>query len=215
MGNRVCRSQADQSAKSIKILHANGSIKHLTVPIKAGEVVKQYPGYWVCHSEAFYIGKPIVAIPSDESLKLGHTYFILPRKSFQCALTASTVASFISKMAVENHANHMQPGASRKNNIYVKMEAKPFKIVQKKGNSLQVQISTSFLNGLSNINDTSGGCHGYKSSKKRLCDSYQLMEDYAKLVRPASRAWKPKLSTITEAERAYGKPFLLKLLSVG
>lgn len=212
MGNRVCRSQAaDQNAKAIKILHANGSIKNLSGPIKAGEVMKQYPGYLVCHSEAFYIGKPIVAIPSDESLKLGHTYFILPRKSFQCALTASTVASFISKVAVENHA-----GASRKDNIYVKMEAKPFKIVQKKGNSLQVKISTSFLNGLSDINDPSPGyLHGYKSSKKKLCDSYQLMEDYAKLVRPANRAWKPKLSTITEAERAYGKPFLLKMLSVG
>ncbi|GLJ44874.1 hypothetical protein SUGI_0944620 [Cryptomeria japonica] len=210
MGNRSCSSTCKSGdAGKIKVLHANGSIILVKGPIKAGELLEQHPGYWICHSEAFYIGKPIAGLPSNEDLKVGHTYFLLPRRSFQSALTVSTVASFISKVVATSATQNATAKGPRSN---ANMQAKPFKI-QKKGDSLQVKISANFLADLVMENGLSFREHSYGSDSKRpLCDSYQLMEDYAKLVRPRSRPWKPKLSTIKETD--HGKPaFLLRLFS--
>lgn len=207
MGNRTsCSNWKSDENATIRILHANGSIKLVKGPIKAGEFLQHYPGYWICHSEAFYIGKPIQGLPPREELKLGHTYFLLPRKSFQSALTVSTVASFISKVAATS-AKQNTCTTMAQSNVTAGMQAKPFKIVQRKGNSLQVKISANFLDDL--VTENSCG------AKRSLCNSYQLMEDYTKLVSSRSRPWKPKLTTITESDYVLGKPnFFIRLLSI-
>eukprot|EP01018_Ginkgo_biloba_P027506 Gb_20007 [translate_table: standard] len=90
--------------------------------------------------------------------------------------------------------------------------------LQKKGNTLQVKISANFLVDLIEIKGfplPEDASSGDSTSKKNLCDSRQLMEDYAKFVKPTSQPWKPNLSTIVEAEQEYQKRFLLRLLSIG
>lgn len=107
MGNHMCRSGfiSEPAAPSraavpiIKVIKSDGMVKIYDRPINVSALTVKFPKHKVCSSDSLYIGQKISALPEDDELQLGHTYFLLPIHFFQSVLTFVTVTSFAASKA--------------------------------------------------------------------------------------------------------------------
>ncbi|XP_073054020.1 uncharacterized protein [Primulina eburnea] len=78
--------------KTIKLVMCDGEMRIYDRPIKAGELMDEFPKHMVCRSDCFYIGQKIPTLPQHHRLQPGHNYFLLPANFFQSTFT---FASFL------------------------------------------------------------------------------------------------------------------------
>ncbi|CAK9133295.1 unnamed protein product [Ilex paraguariensis] len=184
---------------TIKLINSNGRVKIYDRPIHVSDLMVEFPKHMVCRSDSLYIGKKISALSEDDHLRLGHTYFLLPRHYFQSVLSFVTIASFASSSQTQS-----QPASSLCKNAFLKKAAancQPFHIEKSPSGCLRVRISEEFISKLMEEGKISEeeeeeeeNCSG--KSKSRVCTTPQLQKDYVQLV--GSRLWRPKLETIRE-----------------
>ncbi|XP_073136023.1 uncharacterized protein [Henckelia pumila] len=82
----------ERRIKTIKLLKCDGETRIYDRPVKAGELMEEFPKHMVCRSDCLYIGQEIPALPQHHRLQPGHNYFLLPANFFQSTFT---FASFL------------------------------------------------------------------------------------------------------------------------
>eukprot|EP01018_Ginkgo_biloba_P037648 Gb_26414 [translate_table: standard] len=202
MGNHFsCIALTSQNkGPSIKLICSDGRTRTLEEPQNAGELMSNYPEHIVCHADSFYIGQQVPALSADAELKVGETYFLLPKKWFGCVLSAASLAS----IAASKVASRSASAAKRSPLSTV---SQPFAIESRiNGGALQFKVSPEFIAKLledGKFRDS----EAIGSSKPFLCNTPDLQKDYGQLVKSRSQHWRPKLETIREIDRNGCKRF--------
>lgn len=95
MRGRCVHSQ--EHRKAIKLVKYDGEVRIYDRPVKAGELMDEFPKHMVCRSDCFFIGQKIPALPQHHRLQPGHNYFLLPANVFQSTFTFSSFLRCSSK----------------------------------------------------------------------------------------------------------------------
>ncbi|KAK3223643.1 hypothetical protein Dsin_010668 [Dipteronia sinensis] len=65
-----------------KVIHMDGRMQELKVPVAAKNITSQNPGHFLCSSESMSINTWVPHVPDEEKLQLGQIYFLLPVSQF-------------------------------------------------------------------------------------------------------------------------------------
>ncbi|XP_027355351.1 uncharacterized protein LOC113865165 [Abrus precatorius] len=101
----TCASSAQYTNKSgnqswqstVSIVKLDGNLQQLKKPIKAWHVLSQNPNCFICCSESMYVGSPMLPIPPNDELQLGHIYFIMPLCKSRLSLSLQDLCGFAIK----------------------------------------------------------------------------------------------------------------------
>ncbi|GLJ14957.1 hypothetical protein SUGI_0244090 [Cryptomeria japonica] len=150
MGNcKSVSSSQTQFLQTAKVIFFNGVMKEFREPIKAGEIIEQNPGYFLCHWDSLHIGKFMVSVNSKEELELGEFYFLLPLCKLQYVLSASDMAAMVFKA---NSAVKQIIIRKERENMYCKMlpqengdcDEERWKILSYKSGRLETILEETF-----------------------------------------------------------------------
>ncbi|GLJ14956.1 hypothetical protein SUGI_0244080 [Cryptomeria japonica] len=108
--------------QTARILFFNGVMKEFREPIKAGEIIKQNPGYFLCHWDSLHIDKFMVSVNSKDVLELGELYFLLPLRKLQYVLSVSDMAAMVFKA---NSAINQMISSRERDDMYCKISDDP------------------------------------------------------------------------------------------
>ncbi|KAI3467845.1 hypothetical protein Pfo_024508 [Paulownia fortunei] len=166
-GSRRRRSNA-----IIKIIKCDGGVKIYDRPIKAWELMEEFPKHMVCRSDCFYIGQKTPALSHHERLQPGHNYFLLPANFFQSALSFASFLRCRSTLAGRP----------------------PFEVEKTPSGSLRIKVTEEMIIQHQKEEEVEA-----EAAQKiiRVCTTPQLRKDYEQLV-GRRHHWKPKLDTIAE-----------------
>ncbi|PIN12142.1 hypothetical protein CDL12_15249 [Handroanthus impetiginosus] len=138
-------------------------------PIKAWELMEEFPKHMVCRSDCFYIGQKTPALSHHDCLQPGHNYFLLPANFFQSALSFTTFIRCRSSVSGRP----------------------PFEVEKTPSGSLRIKVTEEMIMQ-QQIDEK------VEAEKMiRVCTTPQLRKDYELLV-GRRHHWKPKLDTIAE-----------------
>lgn len=175
----------------VKVIKSDGVVDIYRKPIKASELMHQFPDHLVCHSHSFFIGRKIPPVSPQHKLQLGHTYFVLPVHFFQTVLSFVTMASSFSSLNTKE---------------FILGTCQVFEIRKAPSGGLQVRVSDEFVSKLIRQekqlhNNPQQEQHGgmIQYSQTTICTTTELQKDYTQLV--SYRQWKPKLETIKESKK--------------
>ncbi|KAL4360657.1 hypothetical protein GQ457_04G034080 [Hibiscus cannabinus] len=170
--------------RTLKVISCDGRVAVYDRPVHVSELMSQFPKHMICRSDSLYIGRKIPPLAMDDKLRLGHNYFLLPQKSFQSALSFVTVASFANARYSSPRSSNKKPAACQ-----------PFHVEKTESGCLRIRVSDEFIRELMEESETEDGVIS------RVCTTPQLQKQYALLVGPSRRDWKPKLETINEKKK--------------
>jgi hypothetical protein len=155
-----------------------------------------------------YIGQKTPALSPNDQLEVGSKYFLLPYQFFQSELTLELLASFVSPQPSESASTPSgRISASLRSIERASAFCRPFEIEKSDvGGGLRFRVSVEFITKLmenSRPNDECRHAVGSYSAddKRRLCNTWELQNDYELLVTSRSKRWRPKLETIKEKEK--------------
>lgn len=111
-GMRGWSVHLQEHRKAIKLLKCDGEVRIYDRPIKAGEVMDEFPKHMVCRSDCFFIGQKIPALPQHHRLQPGHNYFLLPANAFQSNFTFSSFVRCSSKFGAAAFQIEKTPAGS-------------------------------------------------------------------------------------------------------
>ncbi|KAG8365766.1 hypothetical protein BUALT_Bualt17G0006000 [Buddleja alternifolia] len=161
-----------RSTSLIKLVKSDGGVETYDRPIKAWELMEEFPKHMVCRSDCFYIGQKTPALSQHDRLQPGHNYFLLPANFFQSDLSFATVLRCRSAFS----------GRSS------------FEVEKTPSGSLRIKVFEDVLFQQQQVEATTS-----EKSIIRVCTTPQLRKDYEQLVgRQRMHHWKPKLDTIAE-----------------
>ncbi|GLJ04745.1 hypothetical protein SUGI_0002500 [Cryptomeria japonica] len=78
-----------------KVISPDGKVKEFIEPIRAEEILVQYPGHFICHSDCVDVGKFMAPLDAEAELELGEVYFVLPLRKLQFAVSMSDMAAML------------------------------------------------------------------------------------------------------------------------
>ncbi|KAL8038119.1 hypothetical protein ABFX02_11G083500 [Erythranthe guttata] len=159
---------------TINLIKSDGGVEIYDRPIKAWEVMEEFPKHMVCRSDSFYIGQKTPALSHRDRLLPGHNYFLLPANFFQSALSFATFVRCRSAFA----AGRTRP---------------PFELEKSPCGGLRIKIIDEMI--LKNNKELEEG-----KVIGGVCTTPQLRKDYDLLV-GRRHQWKPKLDTISEKKK--------------
>lgn len=202
---------ADDDAGTVKLIHSDGLVETYHRPVRASELMAQFPKHLVCRSDSFYICQKIPALSEHDLLQLGHKYFLLPQQFFQSVLTFVTIASFVASQKAQGPSPVPVPqDLNSCRNAFLRKAAgcQPFDIQRTPSGCLRIRVSDEFISQLmeqgrrveKEASRDSGG-DGEQKPISRLCTTPQLERDYSQLV-VLSRRWEPKLEMIRESDKS-------------
>ncbi|XP_021909527.1 uncharacterized protein LOC110823452 [Carica papaya] len=98
MGNVASCAPSIISNGVIKVLPFNGgTLQIYTKPVKAGEVMVENPGEFVCDSSSLKVGQRIHGLSAEEELERRQLYFLLPMELLYSVLTHEELSSLSCK----------------------------------------------------------------------------------------------------------------------
>ncbi|KAK6160505.1 hypothetical protein DH2020_003886 [Rehmannia glutinosa] len=167
----------------IKLIKCDGGVEIYDRPIKAWELMEEFPKHMVCRSDCFYIGQKTPALSHDERLQPGHNYFLLPANFFQSAL------SFASFLRCRSSLTGRPP----------------FEVEKTPAGSLRIKVTEETIIQYQKEEQVEA-----EAAQRiiRVCTTPQLRKDYQQLV-GQRRHWKPKLDPIAEKKKIRSKKSLL------
>jgi PADRE domain len=187
MGNGLAPCCYWPSPTSARVVLWGGSSKLVQGRCQASDIMRELPGYVVCHGDSFYIGLPIPVLSIDDDLLPGQTYFVLPvdRLSYDQALTAASLS-------------YLSPDPNVRPSI-VGIHPCPFEHCKNEDGSILIRIFPEFVErvisrGSVKSAKNAWGFHGGGA----LCSTPELKKHYAQLVVPRDQQWSPRLETIKE-----------------
>ncbi|XP_073049694.1 uncharacterized protein [Primulina eburnea] len=159
--------------KAIKLVKCDGEVRIYDRPIKAGELMDEFPKHMVCRFDCFYIGQKIPALPQHHRLQPGHNYFLLPANIFQSTFTFASFLRCSSKFG-----------------------AAAFQIEKTPGGSLRIKLSEEY--GQQQEVLDAGMDKTLIITTPQLRKDYEQL-----VVLMRRNQWKPKLDTIVEKKSKY------------
>jgi hypothetical protein len=101
MGSCVsCRSADLPTAKLVVIEEAGGLIREFPKHVKVEEILKERPGFFVCHADSMRYDEYVSPLSAKQELQLENLYFLLPLTRLRHPLPASDMVA----LAVEASA---------------------------------------------------------------------------------------------------------------
>ncbi|EAZ10340.1 hypothetical protein OsJ_00176 [Oryza sativa Japonica Group] len=84
------------SSTACKIIHVDGTVTRLARPVRASELMVDYPGQFVCDSGRLAVGCRVPGVAADELLEPRRAYFLLPMDMLYSVLTDEEMAALSS-----------------------------------------------------------------------------------------------------------------------
>lgn len=109
--DRIEMGNGASSNGVFKVLLLDGRVEAYKKPIRAGELMVEYPGQFVCDSSYLKVGHRIQWLLADEELERCKFYFLLPMDLLYSTLTHEEMSSLNYKAArATKHAkfNHLR-----------------------------------------------------------------------------------------------------------
>ncbi|XP_074560427.1 uncharacterized protein LOC141816578 [Curcuma longa] len=161
-------------------------------PLLAGEIMFRFPKHVVCHSDSFFIGRPVPALASGVQLLPSRTYFVLPIDRLpgdsNDPLTVSSLASLSASKSAPQFAGGGQS---------------PFEYVRGADGRTAIKVQPEFVTKLISVGDVD-------QESRALCSTPELRKHYERLVGAKDRRpWSPKLEKIEEKEKEKEKRRML------
>lgn len=181
--NNKRKKTGSTSRRVVSIIKSDGGVISYRRPIKAIEVMEEFPKHLVCRSDCLYIGQKTKPLSQHHRLRLGRIYIILPESFFQSAL------SFTSFRFAFPTSNTLPL----------------FQVERTSAGVLRVKLSDEYL-----ISIIKQQQEQELADNKTICTTPQLCKDYDQLVARTHR-WKPKLDTISEKKVHRNKRFTSKI----
>ncbi|KAH6763397.1 hypothetical protein C2S52_020830 [Perilla frutescens var. hirtella] len=98
MGNVAMCAPSIISNNEVKIICSDGRLLVYTrAPIKAAEIMLEFPGQFLCESSHLKVGQRIPGICAEEELESGQLYFLLPMELLYSVLTNEELKFFTNK----------------------------------------------------------------------------------------------------------------------
>ncbi|CAL0313767.1 unnamed protein product [Lupinus luteus] len=94
MGNAALCTPSLISNGVYKVLYLDGRLEFYTKPMRASELMLEYPGQFVCDSSYLEVGHRIQGLLADEELKRRKFYFLLPMDLLYSVLTHEEMSYF-------------------------------------------------------------------------------------------------------------------------
>ncbi|RDX81443.1 hypothetical protein CR513_37879, partial [Mucuna pruriens] len=93
MGNAASCTPSLIPSGVIKVLYLDGRLEAYTKPMRAAELMLEYPGHFVCDSSYLKVGHRIQGLLADEELERRKFYFLLPMDLLYSVLTHEEMSS--------------------------------------------------------------------------------------------------------------------------
>ncbi|KAL5222811.1 hypothetical protein ABZP36_027524 [Zizania latifolia] len=84
---------SSSSSAACKIIHMDGRVTRLARPVRASELMLDYPGQFVCDSGRLAVGCRVPGVAADELLEPRRAYFLLPMDMLYSVLTDEEMAA--------------------------------------------------------------------------------------------------------------------------
>lgn len=105
------------SSTACKIIHVDGTVTRLARPVRASELMVDYPGQFVCDSGRLAVGCRVPGVAADELLEPRRAYFLLPMDMLYSVLTDEEMAalsSFHAATAASSSWKRIATGGGRR-----------------------------------------------------------------------------------------------------
>ncbi|KAK4413530.1 hypothetical protein Salat_2765600 [Sesamum alatum] len=178
-GTNGGRRRRRRQAAMIKLIKSDGGVKIYDRPIKAWELMEEFPKHLVCRSDCFYIGQKTPALSHHDRLQPGQNYFLLPANFFQSALSFTTLTRCRSAFARRH----------------------PFEFEKTPAGSLRIKVTDEMIIRHQEEEELEAAA---AQKMIRVCSTPQLRKEYEQLV-GRRRHWKPRLDTIVEKKSSHQK----------
>lgn len=93
MGNAVSCTPSLIANGVFKVLFLDGRLETYTKPMRAAQLMLEYPGQFVCDSSYLKVGHRIQGLLADEELERRKFYFLLPMELLYSVLTHEEMSS--------------------------------------------------------------------------------------------------------------------------
>ncbi|MCO5611092.1 hypothetical protein L7F22_065342 [Adiantum nelumboides] len=106
LGGHACFKQV------VKLVHSNGLIEEFHRPLKAGELLIDYPNHFICHSDGLsqlLLGSfngLLASLSKDDDMDVGQIYFLLPKRMLNTTPSRADIAALISKASMARKASY-------------------------------------------------------------------------------------------------------------
>jgi len=99
MGSRAsCSRRAEVvSPHAIRVVHLNGQLDEFPAPVSVKRVLQNHPRHFICCSRDLSIVN-CRPLQSDEDLRLGELYFLLPLSAIESDLSAEHLVALAAKL---------------------------------------------------------------------------------------------------------------------
>ncbi|XP_006643711.1 uncharacterized protein LOC102702883 [Oryza brachyantha] len=112
----VAGGGSSSSSTACKIIHVDGTVTRLARPVRASELMVDYPGQFVCDSGRLAVGCRVPGVAADELLEPRRAYFLLPMDMLYSVLTDEemvALSSFHAATAATSSWKRIATGRSR------------------------------------------------------------------------------------------------------
>lgn len=104
-----------QQEFTVKLILCNAKLQEFNRPVRASEILSQYPDCFICCSESMFIGSAVPPIREDEELQVGQIYFLMPLSMSKSPLSLQemcVLATKASSALIGSHGSDLQSRGS-------------------------------------------------------------------------------------------------------
>ncbi|KAH0692166.1 hypothetical protein KY285_019263 [Solanum tuberosum] len=100
-----------KNSKASRVVLPGGEIRQFREPIKAAEIMMEYPSNFLVDSSSLNIGRRFSALVADEDLEFGNVYIMFPMKRVNSVVTATDMTVIL--LAANSAAKRISGGNGR------------------------------------------------------------------------------------------------------
>lgn len=108
MGSCLSRRSVHLPTAKLVVLQEDGVvfIRDFPEPVKVAEILRESPGFFVCHADAMRYDEYVSPLSAEQELQVEHLYFMLPVTKLRHPLLASDMAALAVKTTAAMDRNH-------------------------------------------------------------------------------------------------------------
>lgn len=95
MGSYLSHHSADLPTAKLVVIEegAGGSIIEFPKPVKVAEILREKPGFFVCHADSMHYDEYVSPLSAEQELQVEHLYFLLPLTRLRHPLSATDMVA--------------------------------------------------------------------------------------------------------------------------
>lgn len=101
-----------QFRQVVKLVHSNGLIEEFYRPLKAGELLIDYPQHFICHADGLSqlmsgsCNGLLATLSEEDEMDVGQVYFLLPKRMLDTTPSRTDITALISKASTARKASY-------------------------------------------------------------------------------------------------------------